>query len=146
MGLHTYSDICQNVYRIGAPVFLINYLAEESERIEELELLDENGEVNDYLNAPLLKDKWRINGECVEVGRKKKLFAKEFVAGDKVIHLVNTSPYESVGEHNYVIFSDDRSAVEEFRADFLAEIQEAMSICAYDWNKIEDLDSVEQTL
>lgn len=140
MGLHTYTDICRNVLTIGEAEFLQNYF----QTIWENEQDESDDPDNDYLNYSTIKD-WRLNGEAVDVGKKKKLMAAELVKNDKILYAINTSEYESVGECWYVVFSDDKTAVEEFLKDFYTEIQTERG-AAPEWDVIEIIDSVKQTI
>ena len=68
------------------------------------------------------------------MGKKLRLYADRAVKDGKTVYLVNSSEYSSVGEYWFAVFSEDRSAVEQFLQDFGIE------------TTIEDLDSVCQTM
>jgi hypothetical protein len=133
MGYYTSSDICQNVLVIGEAAFVIDYfetnLHNHDEKLKKWSTLGQ----------------WTIKKRGVESGKKKRLYADVFEKEGKSIRIINTSPYEMVDEHWYCVFSDDRSAVEEFLNDFQKEIKESMKYVK-DWKKIEDMESLEQTI
>ena len=122
MGESTLSDIVENVANLG-----------EGKLSTEIGNLFESNEKSHSLNGWTLQS---VN-DCgyPMCGRKKLLYADVATKGEKVVRLLNTSKYAAVGDYWYVVFSKDRSAVEEFLKDF-----------GLNDTTIEDMDSVCQTL
>lgn len=141
MGYHTTSDICFNVLHIGTISMIADFIDNFNEN---------------FVGAKSFKDptlttmgKWTLVKDAAKAGKKKKLYAYKFVKGEFSVFLINSSEYEMVGEHDFNVFSDDRAAVEEFKNDFYPEIKEFMEayfVTGYVWGKIEDIDSIEQTI
>jgi len=120
MGRSTNSDIAENVAVIG-----------DIESISSIFNDDFDDETTIVVNG------WKVSqwqdGEIMS-GRKKWLYADSASKGDKHISLINSSEYSNVGEYDFVVFSNDRSAVEVFLKDFDIDVS------------IADIDSVCQTL
>ncbi len=118
MGSYTWSDIVNNVAEIGD-------LKEISDMFNEDEFMPIHG----WEFSP-----W--NKEDGKAGRKKSLYVDKAIKGTKSVYLLNTSQYANGGDYNFAVFSEDRSAVEEFLKDFGLD----------GLHNIEDIDSVCQTL
>jgi hypothetical protein len=123
MSSHTYSDICTNVVYIGETE-VFKYSSEDLET-EVLKVAIGHG--------------WFLKEVSVDAGRKKELIVDKFAKDDFTIYALNSSEYAMVGNEWWVMFSDNKSSVEEFLKDFSAELGNESF-------EIEDMDSVQQTL
>jgi hypothetical protein len=127
MSINTTSDIVKNVARIDEFKPLINVL-ENNEDGE-----DNFGKDCDIGNGWTITLFQLARTPPRYEGKKKSLYVEYAVKNGKEVCLLNTSQYESVGDYDFVVFGDDRSAVEMFLKDFGID------------EKIEDIDSVCQT-
>lgn len=138
MGSSTWSDIVKNVADLGRNDDIRSLLDPES---------DENIDNYDYKTYdwknPPSKNGWtkviperneRGRREYPKSGKKKSLYAELFRKDNKEVFILNTDEYAAVCEYWYVVYSDDKSAVEMFLKDFGIKTD------------IEDMDSVCQTL
>lgn len=139
MSRSTESDICRNILWIGSWAALHEFYED----------IYENNDDDDEVNHPF-KYGWTWTGSAVSAGKKKRLYADEFSkeVDDTTykIFIINSSFYESVGECDYNIFSNDLVAVELFKQDFIEELEEIKKEQPYYSLNIEDMDSIEQTL
>jgi hypothetical protein len=105
MGTATASDIVSNVAYIGKPKDYISIL--------------EDGEGPD---GPFELNGWTIDlYNADKLGKKQRLFGDLATKNDLIVYLVNTDQYSDVGEYDYVVFSDEKSAVAQFLKDFSIE-------------------------
>src|ERR1035437_5226874 len=117
MGQSTRSAIVKNVALVGGIEGISNHY-------------DNGDDPNFNLNG------WLISMDSgIAAGRKQSLYVDLAIKGELKVFILNTSQYACVGEFDFAVFSDDRSAVEEFLKDFsITDVT------------IEDIDSVCQTL
>jgi hypothetical protein len=78
---------------------------------------------------------WTIKHGCTPGGKNGRLFVAVLESGRDEVMLVNTSRYACVGEQDYVVFGEDRVAVEHFLEDFKIKV-----------DVISDMDAVLQVL
>jgi hypothetical protein len=128
MGQSTKSDIVKNVAYLGKHKELIAIIEELNEEFCGDEQADLTKDIRGWtLISPHYKN-------SIKSGKKKSLDAERLQKDGKEVFLLNTSEYESVGDYDYVVYADDKTAVETFLKDFNLN------------TTIEDMDSVCQTL
>ncbi len=136
------TDICKNVANIGdvlGPLYDQEQLAdmlfyEEIERETDGSIIDP-----EFKKTSAYKAGWRTKESVFEdcLGAKNRLYADILlVKDDYVVFAINSSQYNNVGEVDFVIFSDNREAVEMLIVDIGNDLQE--------WQKkVNEVDTVE---
>ncbi len=121
MSDHTRSDICTNIMRLR-PNEIPDLRATEDE-------YDEDGEKG----GQKLATGW-VFGKIVNAGAKKRLHGIKLEKDGKMVLLINTSQYASVGEVDYAVFGPKLEDVQAFCKDHGIK------------RKIELMDSLEMTI
>jgi len=121
MTTSTVNDIVKNVSYLGENETILRDAFEEYYEVDEGNIDIAGWTCNPKEDFP-------------RAGKNKRLHPEIFKKNGKEICVINTSQYSNVGEYDYVVFSDDKHAVELFLKDLNCE------------SKIEDVDSISQTL
>jgi hypothetical protein len=117
MGIDVISDVCKNVAWIGgaieSPKFAEWFTNDIPENIPEdkIEDWEERRDTAGYLICGWTTDHYE------KAGLENNLFTNVLRKDSMKVYLVNSSSFSDVGEHDWVVFSNNRKDIEEFLID-----------------------------